>query len=153
MNPRVGPKDPERYGNFFQGLIDTLREKHRFTNARKGQPQNWYSFSSGYSYITYGANFTGQREARVEVYIDYPEADRNIGFLEELRQHQDEVQSQLGNLDWQRLENRRACRIALTRPGSIDNDDDVLADIQEWMTTNLLKFKQEFDPLLAQLTR
>ncbi|MDE2842208.1 MAG: DUF4268 domain-containing protein [Chloroflexota bacterium] len=143
----------ERYGSFFQSLIDTLREKHRFTNARKGQPQSWYSFSTGFRHLTYGANFTGQKEARVELYIDYPEGEQNVHVLEDLRQCQDEVHSQLGILDWQRLENRRACRIALSRPGSIDDDDDTLAEIQVWMIENLLRFKDVFTPRLAELSR
>lgn len=73
--------------------------------------------------------------------------------LEELRQCQDDVHSQLGILDWQRLENRRACRIALVRPGSIEDDDDTLAEIQAWMIENLLNFKQVFGPLLAELSK
>jgi len=143
----------ERYRNFFQPLIDTLREKHRFTNVRKAQPQNWYSFSAGYGQrVTYGANFTGQRRARVEVYIDDGDGDRNIRLLESLEIHMDDIESALGQtLDWQRLENRRACRIALDRPGSIEGDADTLAEIQEWMVNNLLKLKQVFDPKLAEL--
>ena len=136
----------ERYGSFFQSLIDVLREKHRYTNARKGQPQNWYSFATGYSHLTYGANFTGQREARVELYIDFPESDKNVNVLEELQQYQEDIHSKLGILDWQRLENRRACRIALVRRGSIDDDDDNLAEIQTWMVDSLLKFKHVFGP-------
>lgn len=154
VSPNTGRSErSDRYGEFFQGLIDTLREKHRFTNARKGQPQNWYSFSTGFRHLTYGANFTGQKEARVELYIDYPEGNQNVYVLEELRQCQDDVHSQLGLLDWQRLENRRACRIALVRPGSIEDDDDTLAEIQAWMIENLLNFKQVFGPLLAELSK
>ena len=143
----------ERYREFFQPLIDTLREKHKFTNARKAQPQNWYSFSTGYGQrITYGANFTGQKQARVEVYIDDGDGDWNIRLLENLEVRREEIESALGEtLDWQRLENRRACRIALDRPGSIEDDSDTLAEIQDWMVKNLLEFKQVFYPNLAEL--
>ena len=61
----------ERYRAFFQRLIDTLRERHRFTSAKRAQAQNWYTFSSGYGQrFRYGANFTAQQQARIEVYID-----------------------------------------------------------------------------------
>ena len=37
-NPPAGTSErSERYRDFFQGLIDTLREEHHFTNARKAQ--------------------------------------------------------------------------------------------------------------------
>ena len=150
---RVTSEKQERYQEFFQQLIDTLREEHRFTNARKASPVNWYSFTSGHSRIGYGANFTRQREARVEVYIDHQDGERNIRLLEDLSQHKDHIESQLGlSLDWQRLENRRACRIEATRPGSIDDDDDALAETQTWMVNTLLDFKRVFGPLLARLT-
>ena len=143
----------ERYREFFQPLIDTLRERHKFTNVRKAQPQNWYSFSAGYGQrITYGANFTGQKQARVEVYIDNGDGDRNIRLLEDLELHREAIESALGEtLSWQRLENRRACRIALDRSGSIEDDADTLAEIQDWMVRSLLKLKQVFDPKLAEL--
>ena len=143
----------ERYRLFFQQLIDTLREKHQFTNAKKASPVNWYSFTTGYSRIGYGANFGGQKEARVEVYIDYPDGERNLRLLKDLSQHKDHIESELAlSLDWQRLESRRACRIVATREGSIDDDTTALAQTQIWMINTLLDFKRVFDPLLASLT-
>ena len=143
----------ERYREFFQPLIDILREKHKFTNVRKAQPQNWYSFSAGYGQrITYGANFTGQKQARIEVYIDDGDNNRNIWLLERLEEHRGEIESSLGEtLDWQRLENRRACRIAIDRPGSIEDDADTLAEVQDWMIDRLLKFQKVFEPRLSEL--
>ena len=97
--------------------------------------------------------FTGQKQARVEVYIDDLDGEWNIQLLENLEERKEEIQTALGNqtLDWQRLENRRACRIALTRSGSIDDNAGTLSEIQEWMVDNLLNFKRVFGPCLAEL--
>ena len=142
----------ERYRTFFQRLLDTLREQHRFTGARKGQPQNWYNFASGNSQFTYGANFTSERQARVEVYIDSGDGKNNVQLFERLHQHKSDIESSLGHpLDWQELEGRRACRIATTRAGTIFDDDDTLSDIHDWMVGRLLKFKEVFDPYLREL--
>ena len=141
----------ERYRSFFQQLLDTLRDQHGFTRARKGQPQNWHNFASGYSGLTYGANFNRDDQARVEVYIDGGDAEKNIAMLESLQSESD-IESSLGYaLDWQRLEGRRACRIAATRSGSIRDDDDTLAEIHVWMVQELLNFKKVFDPYFKKL--
>ena len=152
---RVTSERQERYRAFFQRLIDILREEHRFTNAKKASPVRWYRFTTGYSRVGYEANFVGPRSenARVQVYIDYPDGERNTRLLEDLSRHKDHIESELGlSLDWQPMEGSRACRIAATRPGSIDDDADALEEIQTWMIETLLDFKRVFDPLLARLT-
>ena len=50
-----------------------------------------------------------------------------------------------------RLDNRVACRISLNRPGTIDDDSEVLEEINSWMITNLLKFKDVFGQQVAEL--
>ena len=42
-----------RYRNYFQKLIDELREVHEFTNAKAAQPDNWHYFSSGHRDVSY----------------------------------------------------------------------------------------------------
>ena len=143
----------ERYQDFFQSLIDTLREQHQFTNVRKGQAQNWCNFSTGRSHVAYKADFTNQQQARVSIRIDYPDGERNLRLVNDLELHKDEIQSQLGSLNWQQVEGRRACLITLERPGSIQDDDDTLEDLQSWMVDNLLNFREVFGPLLAELTK
>ena len=143
----------ERYGTFFQTLIDTLRERHGFTNARKAFPQNWYFFATGYRPFQYGANFTKDKTARVEVYIDEGEADMNLALFEALEEEKVAIESDFGKtLDWQRLEGKRACRIAMTRPGSIDETETKLEEINSWMVSNLLKFKEVFSPHFRELS-
>jgi len=72
------------YQAFFQALIDELRDKHRFTNARVGQPQNWYSFTSGVSGFSYGFSFADGHELRAEVYIDAGDKETNKAIFSKL---------------------------------------------------------------------
>lgn len=150
---RVLSERQEQYRIFFQQLIDTLRKEHRFTNAKKASPANWCNFPTGCGWVTYGANFGGEREARVEIYINHGDHERNTRLLDDLSQHKNEIESKLCRpLDWQRMEGRKACRIVVTRDGSIDDDDDALAETRTWMINTLLEFKRVFGPHLARLT-
>lgn len=143
----------ERYQIFFQGLIDTLRERHRFTAAKRAQAQNWYSFASGDRRFKYGANFTSQQQARVEVYIDSGDAQENQDLFDGIKKHKESIESELGYaLDWQSLEDKRACRVAIDRAGTIDESDDVLEDIHDWMVKRLLDFKRVFDSHMRELS-
>jgi hypothetical protein len=145
----------ERYREFFQNLIDLLRDQYRFTNARKGQPQSWYSFSSGFRGIGYNPSFSPRRGiARVEVYIDRGDGDLNKQLFDALATMSDAIQTDLAeSLEWERLDNRRACRISAVRDGSIDDDPDSLEELQGWMVDRLLAFKQVLTPELQRLAR
>lgn len=144
----------EAYRNYFQPLIDELREKHRFTGARIAQPQNWYSFSSGVSYASFGAVFVSNNRVRVEVYIDYGDSESNKALYDWLYKRKDEVERLLGfPLHWDRLDEKQACRISTDRSGSIQNDDEELEQIRKWQIEKLLIFKKVFGPLLKEGVR
>ena len=135
----------EAYRTYFQPLIDELREKHRFTGARIAQPQSWYAFSSGTSGVQVSAVFAGNDTARVELYIDLGTADANKSLFDWLHSQKDAIEKQCGYpLNWERLDGKRACRISVSRPGSIESGDDTLTEIRNWQVTNLLLFKKVF---------
>ena len=57
-----------KYRSFFQGLIDELKQTYKFTNAKTGQPQNWYTFASENSKVfKYSVSFSQGSRVRVPV--------------------------------------------------------------------------------------
>jgi hypothetical protein len=141
----------EAYRAYFQELIDELREKHRFTGARVGQPQNWYSFPSGFSGIFYSASFAQGARIRSEMYIDQGEWERNKQLFDWFSNEKEAIEQEFGStLDWERLDDKRASRIAVYRTGSITSDPATLQDIRVWTIEQLLKFKKVFGPRLKK---
>ena len=143
----------ERFRTFFQDLVDTLREEHRFTNRRKGYPRHWYHFPTGHgTRAQFGASFASKGDVvRIEVYLD-SDREANKRLFDRLIESKDAIEAELGvGLEWERLNERKASRISIVRQGSIDDDDETLQAIRGWMVANLLKFKQVFGPRLDDL--
>ena len=100
---KLTPRE-EAYKNFFQVVIDELRQKHHFTGAKVGQPQSWYSFSSGCSGITYALSFAMGDKVRVELYIDVGDQDKNKELFDHLFRKKESIESEIGQeLSWERL--------------------------------------------------
>ena len=146
----------ERYRAFFQPLLDTLREEHRFTvtNAQVRSTRHWRTFSSGTSGLTYNPSFASGGRARMELYIDCGEREWNKKAFDHLEGMKDSLESELReSLNWQRLDSRRACRISAERQGSIDDEEDALEGLRDWMIERLIAFKKVFGPRLNELQR
>lgn len=137
----------EAFRAFFQDLIDQLRTQYHFTQASKGQPQNWYQFASGHSGLNYAFVFGAENRVRVELYIDRQNGDWNKALFDTLAQQRLAIETELGMpLDWAKLDDKRASRIAIGHAGSITNDQATLDEIMRWAIEWLLKFKQAFGP-------
>lgn len=142
----------EKYRVYYQALLDELRTQHRFTNARAGQPQNWYTFASESSRVfKYSTTFAQGGKVRAEIYIDMGDKAKNEALFDLLLARQDEIQREFGGpLAWERLDTKRACRVAVYRDGDIDADSEVLAEIQAWVVAQLLQLKKVFPSYMAQ---
>lgn len=153
--PVAGPSEKsEAYRAFFQNLIDQLRIDYGFTNAKVGQPQNWYSFASGFVGIAYSVCFAQGGRVRAEVYIDRGNFDSNKAIFDTLAEQKHELSKEFEEkLEWERLNNRRASRIAVYRIGNIEDDQPTLTDTMDWSISSLLKLKEVFGPRLSELIR
>ena len=143
----------EAYRAFFQELIDELR-KRLFTGARIGQPQNWYSFASGTTGVTYGCSFAQGKQVRAEVYINTGDQAANKVLFDALDKERADLEKQFGeSLKWERLDDRSASRIANYRQGSIDDNPETLAQIRSWAIDRLFQLRKVFGPRIAALAK
>jgi hypothetical protein len=139
----------QRYQAYYQDLIDELRDGHRFTNARVGQPQNWYSFAAGYSGLQYSTSFAGDGRIRAGLYIDRGDEEENTKIFDLLFADRSAIEAALDQeVEWERLAGRRACRVTCHRAGSIDDASDELEAHRRWVVDCLLKFKAVVGPRL-----
>jgi len=73
-----------------------------------------------------------------------PLAHAHLGYAE-----MESIERELGeSLEWERLDDRVASRIAIYRPGTI-KDEDIRDERRDWPIENLLKFKSVFSNGLA----
>ena len=141
----------EKYQNFFQSLIDDLR-KRKFTGAKRGQPQNWYSFSSGSTGISFSCIFASDNCIRVQVYINRGDQDKNKELFNELKKQKEAIEKELGSkLEWECRDDKKSSRIEIYTKGSIESPDDELEKVRSWMINNLLAFKRVFKPKIADI--
>ncbi len=143
----------ETYRLWFQPLLDTLRDEHHFTNARVAQSQNWYSFSSGVSGIHYSAAFS-KVGLRAEVYIDVGSAEENKRIFDALLSEREIIEREVGaSLIWERLDNRRAARIAVIHGAHIDASEEDLSGARQWAAESLLSLGKVFGNRLMTTAR
>lgn len=65
-----------------------------------------------------------RENCRTEVYINSGDKDKNKWVFDTLYQYKDEIESELGDLEWQRLDDKVTCRICITRPYSFLNKSE-----------------------------
>ena len=143
----------EAYKNWFQILIDELREKYKFTNARAAQFQNWYSFRLGISGIDLNTHFAQSGHLQAEVYIDWGSAEQNKAIFDALYSQRSEIEKEFGQpLHWSRLDDKRASRVGVAQTGTIESNEAELIELRVWVIQQLVKLKTVFYPRVRQIT-
>ena len=89
-----------------------------------------------------GFVFARRSRFRIEVYIDEGEQSQNKQVFDQLQAQKADIETEFGAvLSWERLNNRRASRIAYCRlNSSITNSPEELDSIRDWSVEMLPKF-------------
>ena len=146
------------YIGFFAKLNTRLSKELSFP-LRKVSPQgqSWMVLASLDKLrpdlaILY-ASFTRRKKLRIELYLDGGDKDANKQRFDELLMHKTEIENVVGEpLQWDRIDNRRACRVASYTKAQILRDADDQA-LLEWAAKRAVRFNLAFEPEFSNKTK
>ncbi|AGN02281.1 hypothetical protein L593_11690 [Salinarchaeum sp. Harcht-Bsk1] len=143
------------YREYFADLVEAYSERRPRWSELKPGPRNYLTFSAGIAGVSFGWVFHQGPEYCVELYIQTADAEQNLAIFEALKEQRAEIESNLDtDLVWQRLPEKRACRIKWSK--SIDGkitelDGDQQGQLIEWGVDAMDSFQDEFEPRIASL--
>ena len=113
--------------------------------------RNWIWISSGAVGLGY-AYVIRIRDAQVELYIDLRDKKANKRIFDKLKASRKQVESVFGEpIDWQRLDERRACRIRHVIPEGGLRDRERWPRIQEAMIETMVRLEKALGPEIERL--
>ncbi|MCB1245698.1 MAG: DUF4268 domain-containing protein [Acidimicrobiia bacterium] len=121
---RTGGKG-QYYQQFWARYIEAMQRAHPdWSNARSAGVDNWMTQPCALPGTTYSLSFTTDDRFRHEIYIDSGDGAQNDAMFEQLLGQRAVLEAVIGSeLAFEPLDNRRACRIALYRDGSVLETD------------------------------
>lgn len=127
----------------WTGFSEYLDESDSSFNSRKARPQNWYSLSIGTTraYISFTVLVSQNGRLGCELYM--PGRYQADAIFAALLEDKETIEAELGELDWQDLPDRKACRIALYRDANPE-DREQWPELYEWMKEQAEAFKSAF---------
>jgi hypothetical protein len=133
------------YIEFFSSVLQILRTQSNLPIRQAGPTgDNWHiALQIPGARPEIGLTFTYDKRFRIEIYIDVGDRDKNKAAFDTLRLQADNMAAELGlQLSWERIDNKRASRIALYYPKtvSIVSTPEELETLQTWIVTNMASF-------------
>ncbi len=148
----VRMKEREKaYIDFFNGLVAKLRDKADI-NFRDISPDghSWITIQLIKSKANFSFSFSRGNRFRDELYIDTGEQTTTKKIFDLIRVHQEELEDKVGKITWERINDKRASRIALYHPGSITDDAETLSTLQDWAVDNMIAFYNAIEPIVSK---
>jgi CBS domain-containing protein len=139
-------------GIFFGLLQGTLKARPGITQASRHSLDNWFSFSSGVPGFQLGWSLPKEPVLRVDLYIDTGDYEINKKAFDKLHATKSDIESSIGcSLNWERLDDARACRIAASKSFDINGTHEEIQETIEWGIDMMLKFIDAFQGRLRKI--
>ncbi len=157
----IGKKKVELAGRyaerleFWRSLLVRAKERTRLHSGITPGKENWIGVTASPGKSFLGLNYVIElNRARVELYIDrgFSSGD-NEGFFDQLLAHKEEIEAACGTpLSWERLEGKRACRIAWRlEDGGYRSPQEEWPRIQDTLIDAMIRFERALSPHLKRL--
>jgi len=99
-------------------------------------------------------SFTHRQRLRLEFYIDTGDGEENNRIFDALSRHRAQIESGVGQpLEWERLEKRRASRIAMYTEGAFNEEPEKLDALANWAAENAVRFYRAINGLLHEVAQ
>ena len=153
---KVRKERAERHGErnaFWTKLLELARTKTDLHSRISPNDFSYISAGSGTRGLTF--NYTiGQFKNSVELYLDRGAdcAEENKQIFDSLFNDKQQIETVFGHqLEWHRLDAKRACRIKYEGTGGYRSDESDWASIQGEMVNNMISLEKALRPFLEKL--
>jgi CBS domain-containing protein len=142
------------YINFFSSLLPKLESIHglKIEPATNNQGRHWFVIKVTSSEIDDPVllviSFARKSRLRIELYIDLGDLEKNKRVFDFIYEHKTEVEKKFNDsLTWERLDKRRASRIAVYRSQiNILLDMPNLQEAEDWVVQTIERFYRSITP-------
>jgi hypothetical protein len=87
--------------------------------------------------------FATKDKFRVSLYIDTGIKEQNKAIFDHIYQQRDEIEEEMDNtLSWERMDKKRASRIAIYNEGNINSGEDQLTELVNWAVDSMTSFEK-----------
>ncbi|NUQ79577.1 MAG: DUF4268 domain-containing protein [Polyangiaceae bacterium] len=142
----------QRYEKFFSALLDDLKKAAPFSiQAPPPSGLTWLTISTlpeaGTKIAFVAVAFSRNHRLRVELYLDTGDQSGTKRIFDALQNKKEEIETELGEpIHWERLDDKRASRVALYYPGSITDNDEQLKALRSRAVAATIRFR----PVIAE---
>ena len=138
------PKSQQKCLEFWERLNETLEERGKPFSKRKPLPQHWYSIAMGSSQCHIDINLlNSDRKIRINVWIE-----DSKDLFDQFYENKDAIEAETGVLEWNRMDGKKASRIATYIDGLNFEKQDNYPELINKTIDTVLVFRQAFKKYL-----